>query len=79
VWFRSALADCLDQGFKPAPVLFDTPLFGGLPFRSPLLFAKPALVLTRQCSPLCLRLSRAIKVILLSGVYSSAFSTIGIE
>jgi hypothetical protein len=32
VWFRSALADCLDQGFKPAPVLFDAPLFGGLPF-----------------------------------------------
>jgi hypothetical protein len=48
VWFRSALADRLDQGFKPAPVLFDAPLFGGLPFWSPLLFAKPALVLTHQ-------------------------------
>jgi hypothetical protein len=32
VWFRSALADWLDHGFKPAPVLFDAPLFGGLPF-----------------------------------------------
>ena len=48
VWFRSALADCLDQGFKSAPMLFDAPRFGGLPFRSPLLFAKPALVLTHQ-------------------------------
>ena len=48
VWFRSALADWLDHGFKPAPVLFDAPLFGGLPFWSPLLFAKPALVLTHQ-------------------------------
>jgi len=74
VWFRSALADCLDQGFKPAPMLFDAPVFGGLPFWSPLLFAKPALVLTRQCSPLCLRLSRAIKVNFLSG----AFAAIGL-
>jgi hypothetical protein len=43
-----ALVDCLDQGFKPTPVLFDAPLFGALPFGPPLLFAKLALVLTHQ-------------------------------